>query len=297
MNLSWGSNIGLTPGVMDRFYDSIVMNNARTVVKSAGNEGCGFGGNVTSPGLAYNVITVGCFDDRGTISWADDVMNSCSSFVDPVSGHGDREKPELVAPGTNITSTTLSFPFVGSVGSGTTLAAPVVTGAAALLIERSPFLASWPESVKAILMATAMHNIEGSSRLSEFDGAGAVDALRAYEVSRLQNGSFGGILYTCSSPDLLDVASLTLFAGQRTRVAIAWDNDPNYALYSSQPGADLDLQIISPSGSAVASSASWDNTYEIVDFTPAVSGTYKLRVNKYRCSYSPRFLGWAYRRG
>ena len=44
----------------------------------------------------------------------------------------------------------------------------------------------------------------------------------------------------------------------------------------------------------VASSLSWDNTYEIVHFTAPTTGTYRLRVNKYRCNYTPKWLGWAW---
>ncbi len=88
-----------------------------------------------------------------------------------------------------------------------------------------------------------------------------------------------------------------LYAGTRTRVAIAWDTDPTYWDYPLRPSADLDLEVVSPSGSVVAGSYSWDNTYEIVEFTPSVTGTYKLRVRKYRCDLSPRWLGWAWRQG
>lgn len=299
LNLSWGSNIGLVPGADDRFYDNMVINQYRTIVKSAGNRGsgCGGEGNITTPGLAYNVITVGNFDDRNTTSWTGDIMSSCSSWRDPTSVHGDREKPELAAPGTNIIGTTTAHPWVGGIGSGTSFAAPAVTGVAALMIQRNSTLSTWPEAIKAILMATAKHNIEGAVRLSEYDGAGAIRADYADDVTRRVNGNWGTRSYTCSTATPLNAATMPLTAGVRTRVVIVWDNDPNYSSYASQPCADLDLQVVSPSGTVVASSASWDNTYEIVDFTPSATGTYTLRINKLRCSYSPRYLAWAWHKG
>jgi len=296
LNLSWGSDTNLIPGADDRFYDNMVINQYRTVVKSAGNRGGG-DNDVTSPGLAYNVITVGNFDDRNTTNWSDDVMYSTSSFNNPISTRGDRVKPEVAAPGTNINSTTTASPWTGGIGSGTSYAAPMVTGVAALLIQRNSSLAVWPEAIKAILMTTAVHNIEGDARLSNKDGAGGIAADRADDVARGVNGNWGAESYSCSTPTAHDVATISLTGGQRTRATIAWDNDPNYSSYASQPGADLDFQVINPSGSVVASSASYDNTYEIVDFTPTTTGSYKLRVNKYRCDYSPRWLGWAWRQG
>lgn len=300
LNLSWGANIGLVPGANDRFYDSLVLNGWRTVVKSAGNDAgpCGSGaGNVTSPGLGYNVLTVGNFNAMGNSSWPGDAMDACSSWRDPSSAHNDREKPEVAAPGSNITSTTTAFPWIGAVGSGTSYAAPVVTGATALLIQRNGFFSVWPETVKALLMVTAVHNIEGLTRLSERDGAGGVALDRADDVAGGVTGGYGGRSYTCASPLNLDIATVWLASGINTRIAIVWDSDPNYASYNTQPGADLDLSILNPGGGTVASSLSWDNTYEIVEFTPAQTGFHRIRVNKFRCSFNPQWLGWSWRQG
>ena len=88
-----------------------------------------------------------------------------------------------------------------------------------------------------------------------------------------------------------------LYAGTRTRVAITWDTPTSYSQYASRPSADLDLRVVNASGSTVASSSSFDNTYEIVDFTPSATGTYTLRVIRYRCDASPAYLGWAWKRG
>jgi hypothetical protein len=292
-NLSLGGNFGVDG--FARFYDDLVINRYRTVVVAAGNDGNT--ANVSSPATAYNVIAVGSFDDRNTLGWGDDVISSFSSGKDPSSTHGDREKPEVAAPGQNFNSTTNGSPWIGSVGSGTSYAAPMVAGTAALMIQRNSSLSSWPEAVKAILMTSAVKNVEGDSRLSELDGAGGVLADRADDVARGVGGSWGAQSYSCSAASLTDVATISLTAGQRTRATIVWDQNPNYSNYSSQPSADLDFQVVNSSNVVVASSASYDNTYEIVDFTPSTTGSYKLRVNKYRCDYDPRWLGWAWRQG
>ncbi|WP_146131550.1 S8 family peptidase [Merismopedia glauca] len=294
-NLSLGGDSGRTVDSFARFYDDLVMNRSRSVVIAAGNSGNS--GNVGSPAVAYNVIAVGSFDDRNTNSWLDDIISSFSSGVDPISTNGDREKPEISAPGSNIKSTTRVSPWVGSTGSGTSYAAPMVTGVVAQMMQANSSLTSWPEAVKAILMTTAVHNIEGSTRLSELDGAGGTASDRAVNLARNIGGKWGGQSYSCSSATNIDVATFSLTSGVRTRATIAWDNNPSYVNYANQPSADLDLQIVNSVGTVVSSSASWDNNYEIVDFTPSTSGTYKLRVQKHRCDLTPNWLGWSWRQG
>ena len=300
LNLSWGADLNLVPGANDRFYDTMAITRYRTVVAAAGNNGAagcvqGTNGNVLSPGLAYNILTVGNFDDKNTVAWAGDTMAACSSWRDPKSTHSDREEPDVSAPGTNINSTTTASPWTGATGSGTSYAAPMVTGTVALLMQKNASLKVWPEAVRAIVQATAVHNIEGASRLSEFDGAGGLDALRAYYAAGGTNGSgWGAKAYDCAQPASQDVQTVTLTAGRQARIAMAWDNNPAYTGYANGPSADLDLQVLNPAGATVATSTSWDDTYEIVDFTPAVTGAYKIRVNKHSCAFSPSYLGWAW---
>ncbi|MDQ3287405.1 MAG: S8 family serine peptidase [Pseudomonadota bacterium] len=288
INLSFGGSISNSPGSFDRFYDNIVQNKWRTVVVAAGNTG--LGNRVLNPSQAYNVIAVGAFNDR-VWPWA---MAGFSSSGDPVSQHGDREKPEVVAPGVDIV-TTLGTGLTSPAGvDGTSFAAPMVTGAAALTMRRNSWLQIWPESVKSILMATATTNLEGAARLSEHDGAGGINANFADQVAGHANGTWGGAYYSCWSPTQWVVSSVYVQAGRRVRVAMAWNANPVAFNYSSRPGADLDMRILGPNNAVVASSMSWDNTYEIVDFVAPSSGTYKLRVQKYSCQYSPKWLGWSW---
>jgi hypothetical protein len=296
VNHSWGeAPVGGADNQLDggdRYFDSLMINYNRLQVFAAGNDGQTTG-NVGSPGSAYNVLTAGNFDDKSTVSWTGDTMSPSSSFRDPVSSHSDREKPEISAPGTNDVSTTIASPWWGNVGTGTSYAAPVITGIAAMMYQRAPAMVNYPVATKAILMATAIHNVEGAARLSEYDGAGGTWAPYADDVTRGVNGSWAAYNWSCANPDT-NLTTMSLVAGKRTRVAIAWNTDPTYPYYTSQPSADYDLKVLGPSATVVVSSGSWDNTYEIVDFTPSVSGTYTIQVHKDRCNVSPRQLAYAW---
>jgi hypothetical protein len=276
----------------DRHADGLVHNRWRLFVKSAGNRGGG-DGRVTSPGNGYNVLAVGDVNLRGTPARADDIMSGTSSFVDPTSTMGDREKPELSAPGTSIQMLSNGFPWPGQTDSGTSFAAPMVAGTAARLIQRKPFLGIWPEQLRAVLMASAMNNIEGATRLSDVDGAGMIAADTAVRV--LDDNRHGGRHVDCNTFGRSQVVSSTeLRADQRLRAAISWTSDPSAVDHANRPSADLDLEVRGPSGSFF--SASFDNTTEIVDFRASTAGTYEIRVDNFRCARST-FVGWAHTSG
>ncbi len=131
--------------------------NGIVVVVSAGNRG---GGNLFPPANDPFVITVGATDDKNTWSRTDDTLAPFSAYgvADGVS------KPDLVAPGRYIKAPmpygTLAQngPAVWVEGdtyrmSGTSMSAPIVAAAAAILLEKEPGLT--PDQVKYRLMATA----------------------------------------------------------------------------------------------------------------------------------------------
>jgi subtilisin family serine protease len=86
-----------------------------------------------------------------------------------------RLKPDLVAPGEKIRST---VPNDGdALLDGTSMAAPHVSGAAALLISRHPEFIGQPQRVKEILCKSATD----LGRERYFQGAGLLDILRALQ--------------------------------------------------------------------------------------------------------------------
>jgi subtilisin family serine protease len=236
---------------------------------------------------------VGNVDLGGTAARADDVMAASSSFVDPTSTVGDREKPEIAAPGTNIRMLSDGFPWSGQTDSGTSFAAPMVAGTAARLIQRKPFLGIWPEQLRATLMSSAVNNVEGATRLSDVDGAGMMAVNTAARI--LDGNRHGGRQVTCGRfGRSQSVSTTTLRRNQRLRAAISWTADPSAVDHANRPSADLDLEVRGPSGSVFSSS--FDNTSEIVDFRAPAAGTYEVNVINFRCARST-FVGWAHTNG
>jgi hypothetical protein len=82
----------------------------------------------------------------------------------------------------------------------------------------------------------------------------------------------------------------TRSVGRRThhRIAISWTADPTFADYANRPSADIDLQVVDANGRVVASSSSWDDTTEIVEFDSWWAGTYTVRQLPLRALDVPR---------
>jgi len=114
-----------------------------TVVVSAGNSGP-YPGTIISPANSPDVIGVGAMNPKTNgIAWF--------SSRGPTK-YDNLFKPDVVAPGVDITSTTNdSDGYI--VLSGTSMASPMVSGTIALLLQKNPDLT--PAQIKEILMSTA----------------------------------------------------------------------------------------------------------------------------------------------
>lgn len=125
--------------------------------------------SITDPGNAPSVITVGATHRAEPHTYGVSYFSSRGP-----TGDG-RAKPDLVAPGEKIIST-VPGDSEDSL-DGTSMAAPHVSGAAALLMCRYPELKGKPAEVKRILCSTA----KDLGRDRYFQGAGLLDALAALE--------------------------------------------------------------------------------------------------------------------
>jgi len=207
LNISIGGNpvSSFTRDPVDRAVEA-AWRSGITVVCAAGNEGDFGSGGILSPGNDPFVITVGATDTRQTAAVTDDAVASYSSLGPTL--FDEVAKPDLVAPGNRLISlrtqgsyVDTNFPLnvipladfaptapAGTVSdylmlSGTSTSAPVVAGAAALMIGADPSLT--PDDVKVRLMGTA-DPVAGASANQQ--GAGTLDVDGALAATTRAHG-------------------------------------------------------------------------------------------------------------
>ena len=144
---------------------------------SAGNTGYYGCSTVSDPLAIYaDVFTVGSVNLAGNLS-------DYSSVGPVISDGSERMKPDLVAPGENITS---SYPDgTYSLASGTSFSVPHVSGVVALMWSANPKLIGNIEATSSILRETAQpyHGIEPVCGTDESVGSGLLDAYAAVQAA------------------------------------------------------------------------------------------------------------------
>ena len=159
---------------------NVAVDKGLVVVAAAGNGGPG-PETVSSPGAAAKAITVGAVDKRKGVA-------TFSARGPTLDG---RLKPDVAAPGVGIVSTVppnkgsgasvleTQTLFYGPL-SGTSMAAPHVSGVVALMLEANPSLS--PQQVKQMLMVTAQDI--GAPGADNETGYGFVNAIAAVQVAK-----------------------------------------------------------------------------------------------------------------
>lgn len=256
-------------------------------------------------GVAKNVLTISAVEDivGGYTVAGGVVISSFSSLGPPDDG---RVKPDLAANGVQVFSTTSNGSYVNE--SGTSMAAPTITGSLALLREHwstlfgtRPFRAA---SLKGLAIHTAdeagatagpdyrfgwgLMNTEKAANLltaQELSG----DALRHIKQTLLSNGDYVEFKVRATGGQPLRVtAAWTDPAATVAAKALDVDTDATRALVN-----DLDLRIISsttthypwkldPANPTSAATRSGDNKRDnieqIVVDTPTVGQEFTVRV-------------------
>lgn len=172
-----------------RYVDRLVRSGV-VVVVAAGNSGYAtfttqFSGrragglpmSINDPGNAERAITVGATHRSAPHTYGVSYFSSKGP-----TGDG-RRKPDLIAPGERITAATAAPAAAParkatySDFSGTSFAAPHVSGVVAAFLSVRPEFVSQPEKVKQVLLDSATP----LGRERDFEGAGVVDVMRALQ--------------------------------------------------------------------------------------------------------------------
>lgn len=177
----------------------VAWRNGIFVVVSAGNDGEGpkYTGSLTNLAKSPNLMSVGATDTVGTVDRVDDTIPAFSS-----SGSFLR-RVDVVAPGKSIMSlkapgsyaddnfgATAAYMDRFFRGSGTSQAAAVVSGAAALVIQQHPDIS--PTDLKNLLRGTATTL---ANEKPEAQGAGQLNLAnaRSAKVTKTVDGYLGGL--------------------------------------------------------------------------------------------------------
>jgi hypothetical protein len=266
MSLGGGPTDGTDP--LSQAVNRITARSRVLFVVSAGNDGPR-GQTVSTPGSATSALTVGAVD----------VHDALADFSSRGPRFGDYAmKPDITAPGVDIVAARAAGTSLGEPVdrwytrlTGTSMAAPHVTGAAAILAQQWP---DWsPARIKAVLMGTAAPNPE----LGVYQqGGGRLDVAHTIGqrlIARRANIDFGYFRYpqTGAQPvtkqvPLLNLADATATVDLRLELE-AEDGSPAPAGMATLTPARLTL----PAGGQA-------NAQVTVDVRPGRPGLYSGAV-------------------
>lgn len=232
---------------------------------------------------AKSAITVGSVEPSGAIS----SFSSCGPTTD------GRIKPEIVAVGDQVTSTSLGNTY--HTDKGTSLSAPAVAGGLALLYEeyRRQHNGNNPTGglMKAVLCNTATDR--GNIGPDFTYGFGSMNLIRALKVLDSSHYFMGAVSQGGGKQHTLTVPA----GAAQLKVLLYWQDAATTPLTDITLVNDLDLEVTAPDGhvvlpyvlnsepARVADPASRGrdhlNNIEQVVIDHPVAGTYTFRVNGY----------------
>ncbi|MBQ9544175.1 MAG: S8 family serine peptidase [Clostridia bacterium] len=297
---------------MTLWLEHICFNHDVHFVVATGNYGSE---GVQSGALAYNVISVGNIDRNGNNNYNGYLVSQSSSYNVGYynSGSGIPDKPDISAPGVELSITVGNTTHTGN--TGTSFSTPQIAGVVALLCEQRTGLKTRQDAVKAILAASInfscdLYGVTGqlyaqpNAQLTlqqqyHSVGAGLLDAYGAcwvtknwrYQASSISSSSYKTYTFNVSSSDT------------RIRVALSFLKYVKFGDDACHTGTNptecslnnLDLKVYLPNGTEIAHSTTTYNNLEIVDFPVNTAGTYTIKIERVGTVDGTIYYGVAWR--
>lgn len=271
-------NLAIYRFTVDKVYDYIIKANDISVVTAAGNRISNntrpdYNPNayVTSPGLAYNAITVGGLScTLGFFDYDLEYDNgSCYQTTE------NRIKPEISA------IYTVKIPNISGEKSGTSFAAPQVTASLAMLFQKYPSLAVSPFDTKAILMSSANEtknysNISGSN----FDPKVGAGCLSLEDLLDFENETYA-IVYP--NPDFFTPncigMTFSLKKNDILQAGASWPANVKEYLNISPYITNYDIKVYNSNQTVVYESSLGDySNSEFLRYKIPADGTYRVAI-------------------
>ncbi len=303
INLSIGNNeIKGAYSELDCQVDKLIESSDVTVVVAAGNYGYDTSPRVSSPGKAYNAITVG------------GVANKLASYLEypPYMMYDDSSysvtdyltnKPDIVAPGQG-------FCFVkrDSVTgelyidtnyyngwdyyySGTSLSTPLVTGVVAQMHEANASLLDNPTATKAIVLAGADFDAVSGNNNALWDycyaarvksGVGFLNAERAVRIAEEGNYDYNVYFLNLTSryvEQSIVCEEVYIPANHKIRMVMTYSKPAEFDVIEEfANGNDMDLDLFYQDRTWCDSSLTPYNNVEVVEYVVDTAGTYSIEV-------------------
>ena len=285
-SLIFGNDAINSYGDTAKWIDHIVSQHNVHYICGAGNNE--FGAGIQSGFFGYNSITVGNVNQDGVISSNSSYNSNETSF-----------KPDLAAPGTSfILPANRNNPDGVPVShSGTSYAAPVVSGAVAQLCQASSVLAANPRLMKAVLLSGStinsnMYSGGTNTMLSTLNsadnkfhrqyGSGVLNVLNSYNDSVLNGYSFSGYIPNFVN-SIQSSKTVSVSEGDLIRVSAVWDkittvSNSHESGTVQTPSFDTYLLTVNTPDNDNYRALYYYDTKEIVSFIAPSSGTYTISL-------------------
>ncbi len=306
----------------DKYVDYYTRTYRVLVVASAGNRDVT--GGSCSQTYSYvqnkflNGLIVGGVNDQDTRSRLDDAIYDCSSYTNPTFPWWPTEVPHVVAPAKGGSE---DLDAGGYQYEGTSASAVIVGGIVSLVQDKNNSFRYAPEGVRAVVMATAWENVDGTrlnltDGVDDKDGVGEVSAARAVMLADSNNKKDGGQAASAKGFDYGTMSfpgnftnnwydeayNISLPPYSALQAVLAWSATSTCTNYQQRadcgtvtPDNDLDLYLFE-GGTERATSVSYHNAYEYIYYYNSTGRRRNLTLKVYWSSgtASSAFFGIAW---